>query len=117
MSLFLTMLRWGARLAALVVAGGFVLLIFGEFIQPHSPSGILASTAIPLLTLTCTGMLLAWRWELPGAVMSLGALVAFMLMVRMGHHGVLFVLAAPGILFLADWMARRRTHAFGGRAR
>src|ERR1051326_4137205 len=40
MSLLLTTLRWIARLGALVNAGAFVLLVFGEFLQPYSPSGI-----------------------------------------------------------------------------
>jgi hypothetical protein len=113
MSRFLTVLRWTARLSALVVVGGFVILVVGEFLQPNSgsPSHILLSTAVPLLTATCTGMLVAWRWELAGATISLVALLAFTLLVRMGHHAILFVFAVPGLLFLVDWVLRRRLEA------
>jgi hypothetical protein len=52
-------------------------------------------------------MLIAWRWELPGAILSLTSLVAFTLMIRMGNHAVLFVFATPGILFLVDWVIRK----------
>jgi hypothetical protein len=52
-------------------------------------------------------MLLAWRWELAGAALSLASLVAFTMLIRMGHHTVLYVLAIPGTLFLADWLVRR----------
>jgi len=110
MSLFLSVLHWTARLAALVVAGGFIFLVVGEFLSPHSrpPSSISEWTGIILLTVTCIGMLMAWRWEVAGAVISLVALVAYALMIRIGHHGVLFVLAAPGILFMVNGLLRHR---------
>ncbi len=100
----MSVLRWIARLAALMITGGYLLLLIGET-GHHSWTGIL------LLTTSCLGMLLAWRWEVPGAILSLAALVAFTLLERMGHHAVLLVLATPGILFLVDGAVRR-----GGRA-
>jgi hypothetical protein len=104
-----TILRWIARLSALVIAGGYVYLVAGEMLSPHSapPTKLIEWTGIALLSATCIGMLLAWRWELPGAVLSLGALIAFSLLIKMGHHTVLFVFALPGSLFLADWLVRR----------
>src|SRR5690349_19346012 len=98
MSEFPTILRWIARLSALLIAGGFVVLVAGEMLAPHSapPTKLIEWTGIALLTATCVGMLLAWRWELPGALMSLTALIAFSLLIKMGHHTVLFVFALPG---------------------
>jgi hypothetical protein len=84
-------------------------MVIGEFTHPHSnaPSTIIEWTGIVLLITTCVGMLIGWRWELPGAILSLAALVAFTLTIQMGHHTILFVFATPGILFLADWLVRQ----------
>jgi|SRR5690242_13131883 hypothetical protein len=108
MSVFPTVLRWLARLSALLIAGGYVYLVAGEMLAPHSapPTKLIEWTGIALLTATCLGMLLAWRWELPGAMLSLGSLIAFSLLIKMGHHTVLFVFALPGTLFLVDWLIR-----------
>ena len=103
-------LRWIARLSALLIAGGYALLVIGEFANPHfgPPSMFVEWAGIALLTATCAGMLVAWRWELPGAILSLASLTAFTAVVHFRHHTVHVVLAIPGILFLADWLLRRR---------
>jgi hypothetical protein len=106
---FLTILRWIARLSALFIGGAYVLMLAGEILTPHSgpPSTLIEWTGIVLITATCLGMLLAWRWELPGAALSLVSLIAFALLIRMGPHTVLYVLAVPGTLFLADAILRK----------
>jgi hypothetical protein len=53
-------------------------------------------------------MLVAWRWELPGAILSLVSLVAFTAVIHFPQHKIHLVLAVPGLLFLADWLLRRR---------
>jgi hypothetical protein len=108
MSLLL-LLRWAARACGLIVAGGYFLLMAGEMLTPHSggPSTVIEWTGIVLLTTACVGMLAAWYWELPAALVSLASLAAFALLIRMGHHAVLIVLAIPGVLYVADWLARR----------
>jgi hypothetical protein len=103
-------LRWIARLSGLLIAGGYFLMVVGEFTNPHSgpPSTFVEWTGIVLLTATCAGMLVAWRWELPGAILSLASLAAFTAVVHFRQHTVHLVLAVPGLLFLADWLLRRR---------
>jgi hypothetical protein len=105
-------LRWAARFSGLLVAGAFLLVIAGELLGPHSgpPSKIREYTGIALVTATCAGMLVAWRWELPGAALSLASLVAFTLVIHFRQHTVHMVLAVPGLLFLADWLIRRFRH-------
>ena len=109
MSLFLQVIRWTARLAAVLVAAGFVALAAGEILSPHSgpPTRLVEYAGIALLAVTCLGMMLAWKWELPGAALSLGALAAFLTIVRMSRYGVIFCFGAPGILFLLDWTLRK----------
>jgi hypothetical protein len=53
-------------------------------------------------------MLVAWRWELLGAILSLASLAAFTAVIHFNRHTVHVVLAVPGVLFLADWLLRRR---------
>src|SRR5437868_5864202 len=103
-------LRWLARLSALVITGGFLLMVAGEMLSPHSnpPSHLREWVGILLLASTCVGMLLAWRWELPGALLSLASLAAFTAVIAFRRHTVHIVLALPGLLFLVDWLLRRR---------
>lgn len=109
MSVLTVVLRWLARLSGVVIAGSYVVLFTGEILTPQSgrPPNILEFGGQVLLTATCIGMLIAWRWELPGAILSLACLLAFTLLVRMNRHDVIVVLAIPGILFTADWLLRR----------
>jgi hypothetical protein len=110
MSALVNTLRWFARISGLLIAGMYTLMVIGEFTHPHSsaPSTVLEWSGIVLLTATCAGMLIGWRWELPGAILSLVALVIFTLIIHMRYHTILFVFATPGILFLADWLVRQR---------
>jgi len=52
-------------------------------------------------------MVLACKWELPAALISLFALGAFAAVVHMNRYGVLAILAIPNVLFLLDWTLRR----------
>jgi hypothetical protein len=49
-------------------------------------------------------MLVAWRWELTGAVVSLVSLIGFTLLIRVNNHSITAVLAVPGILYILDWV-------------
>ena len=104
-----TVLRWIALLAVLLVAGGYVLLTVGEFTQPHSclPSTISEWTGIALLTATM-GMVLAWRWELPGAVMPLAALVSFTALFEWGSTELFCIRHAGHPGFRLVWFLRWR---------
>ncbi|MBZ5578447.1 MAG: hypothetical protein LAP40_17935 [Acidobacteriia bacterium] len=101
-------LRWLARLSALLVAWAFLLLIAGETYHPHAwpPAGF-PSLGVSLVAVAVVGMVLAWFWELPGASVSLACLAAFVGMVHMHNYGPIAVAAAPGILFVMDWLFRR----------
>src|SRR5260370_41013984 len=102
-------LRWLARLSALVIAGGFLLIVAGEMLSPHSspPSHLREWVGILLLASTCVGMLLAWRWELPGALLSLASLAAFTADVALPPPTRRIVWGPPRLLFLL-WLRPRR---------
>ncbi len=112
--LMISLTRWTARVASLLVAGAYVMFVLGEFFpHPHSgpPTRFREWAGIVLLTLTIIAMLVAWKWELAGALVSLAALGAFVLVVRMHvrmhNYVVTGVVAIPGLLFAADWVLRR----------
>jgi len=110
MSFLPTAVRWLARLSGLLIAGFYIFFAVGELTTPHSgPSPtFIEGTGIALLTATCIGMLVAWRWELTGAAISLASLIGFTLLIHQNNHGVTIVLAMPGILYILDWLLHRR---------
>jgi hypothetical protein len=109
MSYLPTVVRWLARLFGLWTAGFYVLFVIGEFTTPHSasPPTVVEGTGIALLTATCAGMLVAWRWEFTGAAMSLVSLIGFTLLIRMNNYSITAVLAVPGTLYILDWLLHR----------
>ena len=111
MSVLSLALRWAARLSALLVVGGFLVLTVGDLSRPHSPgpSTFLEWAGILLLTTACAAMLAAWRWELAGGSLSLVAISIFAVVIRGSHtvHMVLLTMAIPGALYLLDWLTRR----------
>jgi hypothetical protein len=102
-------IRWAARCAAVVVSAGFIYLVSGELLSPHSgpPTQFREFAGLALLTLVIVAMLAAWKWELPGALVSLGTLAAWVYIVNMQRLGIVAVMATPGLLFIADWLLRR----------
>jgi len=109
-NIMISLTRWTARLAALLVAGAYVMLVLGEFFpHPHSgpPTHFREWAGIVLLTSAMAAMLAAWKWELAGALASLVALAAFVVVVRMQNYEVVAVAVIPGLLFAADWVLRR----------
>jgi len=102
-------IRWMARCAAVLIAGTFLFLVSMELLYPHSgpPTHVREWAGIVLLTAAIISALLAWKWELPGALASLAALAAFVPTVRMhNYYSVVVVLAIPGVLSVLDWILR-----------
>jgi hypothetical protein len=105
----LTLLRWTARLSGLAVAVSYVANVIGHVLAPDSgpPAQFREWLGIGLLSTACLSALLAWRWKLPGAVLSLAALASFVLVIHLDQPLVIAVIAMPGVLYLLDWLAQR----------
>jgi len=101
--------RWLARGVALLVAGTYLLLVSGEILSAHSgpPAQLREWAGMVLLACAMAALLLAWKWELPGALLSLATLAAFLVVARMHRSDTAMLAAAPGVLFLVDWILRR----------
>lgn len=102
-----SVVRWTARVTAVVIAAVFLAFVLGEpegslrAIHPREWAGML------LLFGAIAAMLLAWKWEFAAALISLFALAAFAAVVHMKRYDVLVIVAIPNLLFLLDWKLRR----------
>jgi hypothetical protein len=109
-SLLPFLLRLAARMSTIFLAGLYFLILAGEFYAPHAgaPTEFREWAGIFLLTACVAGMIVAWRHELPGALLSLLTLIAFGFVVHIRNYALLFVVAVPALLYLADWVIRRQ---------
>jgi hypothetical protein len=107
--LLATIFRSIARVIGTVLVGLTLILAIGEgvpnlFTQPFSVQlGFLA------LALVLTGILIAWRWEFIGGLLSLGGWVLFIFAERVSlRRSVFFILLGlPSLLFLGSSFLRR----------
>jgi len=101
------LLRWIARVAAILLAGSFLLFaVFGLLAPHHGPAGR-EWIAISFFGAACLLPLLAWRWELVGAVLSLACLATWAVLVGHVRHLFAVMVALPGVLFVASWVTER----------
>jgi hypothetical protein len=96
----------------------FLLIVVGEILSPHTEEAMTLSD-VGLLILfpfaTCLGLVLAWKWELLGGVVSIISILLFTAI--MGIAGrlnapsrfliLLAFIAVPGVLFLIIWSVSR----------
>ena len=101
--------RWAARVCSILILGSFLYFLAGEMINPHSgpPSGFREWAGLVLTLTSIASLVVAWKWELTGAAISLATLAAFVCVVRMNRYEVVIIAAIPGLLFLLDWILRR----------
>jgi hypothetical protein len=81
----------------------------GEFLAPQSGTrtNLVECAGIVLLLISVGGMILAWKWDMTGALISLAALVLHISLVRNRTYAVVWLAAIPGALYLTDWLLRR----------
>src|SRR5688572_4946229 len=105
----LTVTRWLARATALVVVGGYALIVSAEIWSPHSgsPSESRELLGIALLTLAIVCLAIAWTWEAAGAIASLAILGAFLAVIGTSFYQLIAIPAIPSVLYLLDWVLRR----------
>ena len=119
---FTPTVRWLARGLSLLAAGMVVLIFIGE--GGFNPLALTGREAV-LMALFWTawlGLLVAWRWELLGAAMTLGGMSLFYLahyldVARWPQGWAFAFLASPGVFFLycgiRKWRAQHRPAGLG----
>jgi hypothetical protein len=105
-----TGVRWLARLLTVLVVGLVLLIFVGEGFNPLDLKGVEVVQMIFFWT-ACIGMVLAWRWQVIGGAISLGAMMLFITVefVVTGRlpGGFFYLMLLPGLLFWMDAFLRR----------
>lgn len=101
--------RWTARVVGIVLVGFILLLAIGEGVPNPFAQPWVVQIGLLALALVLFGILLAWRWEFSGGIMSLAGWVLFMVAERINwQHPFFFILLAiPSLLFLSSSFLRR----------
>lgn len=81
-----TMIRWIARILALVAVGLFVFFAieFGARVFPALTWGPQGIPLLVVLTIALAGVVVAWRWELVGGLMTVAGVAGIMGLVCLG---------------------------------
>ena len=106
--LFATILRWTARILGTVLVGLTLLIAIGEGMPNPFTQPFVIGIGFLALALVLLGILLAWRWEFLGGIMSLVGWVLFFLAERVSLRQSVFIalLGIPSLLFLGSWFLR-----------
>jgi hypothetical protein len=107
--LLATIFRWIARVIGTVMVGLTLILAMGEGVPDLFTQPLVIQLGFVALALMLSGILLAWRWEFPGGIMSLVGWALFILAERVRwQHSLFFILLAiPSLLFLGSSFLRR----------
>jgi hypothetical protein len=107
--LLATIIRWIARVIGIVLVGLTLILAIGEGVPNLFTQPFLIQLGFLALALVLSGILLAWRWEFLGGILSFVGWVLFILAERVHwQHSLFFILlAVPSLLFLASSFLRR----------
>ena len=112
-------IRWIARIAASLMAALMLVIFIGEGLA--SGGGLISrltgrETAMMIAFATAwLGLLLGWRWELAGGLLTVGAMIAFYLLdyafsgtFPRGPYFLLFF--SPSLLFLyCGWQTQKES--------
>lgn len=107
-----TTIRWAARLIGLVAIGLFVLFVATSGTSVLSQLSFTDPQGLPMLialALALAGVLVAWRWELVGGIMTIVGAVGIIGLVCLGSGTDMFLcslfftgpLLLAGVLYLA----------------
>jgi hypothetical protein len=106
--LLATIFRWIARVIGAVVIGLTLLIAIGEGVPNLFAQPFVVQIGFLALALLLLGILLAWRCELPGGIVSLAGWILFILAERVNwrHSAFFILLGVPSLLFLGSSFLR-----------
>jgi len=108
-NLLATICRWTGRVVGILLVGVTLLIAIGEGMPNPFTQSFVIAIGFLALALALLGILLAWRWELPGGIMSLVGCVMFIRVERLSVAQTVFIilLSIPSLLFLGSALLRR----------
>ena len=109
--MWMQLVRWVSRILGLFLVGLYLLFTIAHAIDGEwTPADFTPATILMMVALmvSLAGMLLLWRWELPGAVTSLTGILCFYVINYAANGnfpgGWVFPLCyVPGLLSLFCW--------------
>ena len=107
----LTVIRWVARIIAMLLALVVLIFVTGEGVNVSAMGTGDIVTGI-VFVMMWLGLLVAWRWEGMGGLLTTGGTVLFILVdfIFTGHvlrFWMFFAFLIPGLLFLYCWWLTR----------
>jgi hypothetical protein len=101
--------RWAARITSLVSLAFVLIFIFGNMFGEglslfdfQSTIGILSFICFPVAVIV--GLLIAWKWEGIGGMITMGGTLGFFILDPNSTANLFLIgLTAPGLLFLIYW--------------
>jgi peptidoglycan/LPS O-acetylase OafA/YrhL len=113
-----TAMRWVARILALIAVGLFVFFAveLGSKVFPALSWGPQGIPLLVAVAVAMAGVLVAWRWELVGGVMTVAGVAAIMALVCLGSGTDMFfcaflftlpLLLAGGLFLACCWRTRQ----------
>ncbi len=110
------LVRWVARIWSIPAFLFIAVMLVGEVASPHASSPVSVRDFIGLALFpfgVFLGILLAWRWERLGGMISLGSFFGFYAALwlfdgRLPRGPYFALVAAPGLLFLVSSLLDRR---------
>ncbi len=104
-----TIFHWIARVIGTVLVGLTLILAIGEGMPNLFTQPFIIQIGFLALALVLSGILLAWRWEFLGGIISLVGWILFILVERVSfrHSAFFILLVVPSLLFLGSSFLRR----------
>lgn len=105
----LSIIRWVARIGGVAYLAFFLLFFIGETISPSqetNPMTFSEMVGMAFVFAYFAGLVLAWKWEGPGALIAIGGAIAFSVTIQ-EYSLLVVIMVAPGLLFLVCWLISR----------
>jgi len=112
--LWLSILRWGARIIALLFVAFFLVMFIGEggiWSQPKNlPLGMRDYAILSLYGFYLIGLFTGLRWEGLGGLISLVFMTILIVILASEEHNIVifYVFFLPSALYLLSWYFHRR---------
>lgn len=102
--------RWTARIVGALLVVTVVCIAIGERMPNPFAQPAMAQVGFLALAMIVIGILVGWRWELAGGILSLAGWCLFLDPVKNSQRGLtwfILTLALPGVLYVISALLRR----------